>query len=200
VSYYSSLDYPVELVRDDGVYVASHPDLAGCVSMGETPNEAVDSLNQVRTLWLEGQLANGSPIPEPSQVEKYSGKFVLRIPKGLHRLADYRARREGVSLNSYITYVLAGALGFPLPENKPQGGIERAERGVYENWCRTNLDWEIERVGASTPNEIQGLDFGLAHFIVAVAKQIGSHNKSAFKLGECEDYHRVEKESHPASK
>jgi predicted RNase H-like HicB family nuclease len=129
-TFYSNLDYPVDLVRDDGVYVASNPDLPGCVSMGSSPNEAVKSLDEVRLLWIEGQLANGSPIPEPSQAEEYSGKFVLRVPKGLHRLADRRARQEGVSLNIFITSLLAGALGYPLHTDAALAEAQKGSRAA----------------------------------------------------------------------
>jgi antitoxin HicB len=116
LEHYLGLNYPMELVREDDDYVASHPDLPGCVSYGASPNEAVDSLAEVRRLWLRGQIESGNPIPEPTQVDRYSGKFVLRIPKTLHRLVDVRSKQQGVSLNSYISCVLAGALGFPNGE------------------------------------------------------------------------------------
>jgi predicted RNase H-like HicB family nuclease len=201
-TFYSNLDYPVDLVRDDGVYVASNPDLPGCVSMGSSPNEAVQSLDEVRLLWIEGQLANGSPIPEPSQAEEYSGKFVLRVPKGLHRLADRRARQEGVSLNSFITSLFAGALGYPLHEAERslqgrQGGAIEASLHEHSLWA--SQEWEIAMANASKPSEEQVSGYELAGFIVAVAKQIGSHNKSPFKLGECEDY-SAEKEIHATSR
>ena len=41
-------------------------------------------------------------LPEPIVHEAVSGKFQLRLPKSLHRLAVRMAELENVSLNSYI--------------------------------------------------------------------------------------------------
>ncbi|MFD2670789.1 toxin-antitoxin system HicB family antitoxin [Marinicrinis sediminis] len=38
--------------------------------------------------------------------EEYSGKFVLRLPKTLHRQLSEKAKHEGVSLNQYTLYKL----------------------------------------------------------------------------------------------
>lgn len=202
LQYYLTLDYPIELVRDDGIYVASHPDLPGCVSMGSTPNEAIDNLAEVRELWLEGQLANGSSIPEPSKPEQYSGKFVLRIPKLLHRMADHRARQEGISLNSLISSVLSGALGYPMPEaNQFRFAHEKSEpieylmyEQKYGYWCFANQDWDIGRRHATA--KAYGEEPSLAWFVSSVAEQICNHDKSVIKLSEIEDYHRAQEKIH----
>lgn len=200
--YYLSLDYPVELVRDEETYVASHPDLPGCISMGTTPNEAVDSLAGVRTLWLEGQLASESSIPEPSKPDRYSGKFVLRVPKLLHRMAEHRARLEGISLNTYITSVLAGALGYPSHEGKqraPEWG--RPKLSEHEDWHRANLEWDrVIGVSGSQKTHSRESDIQLFWFASSIADQIGNHNKSTLKLGQYEDYHRAKEESHLTAK
>jgi HicB family len=41
-----------------------------------------------------------------------SGRFVLRIPRGLHAELTRQARDEGVSLNQYVATLLAGAAGW----------------------------------------------------------------------------------------
>ena len=57
--------------------------------------------------WIETKLENGFSIPEPIDDEKYSGKFVLRLPKSLHKNLAIEAEKEGVSLNQYALYKLA---------------------------------------------------------------------------------------------
>ena len=42
-----------------------------------------------------------------AELEQYSGKIVLRIPRSLHRQLKERAAVEGVSLNQYMLYKLA---------------------------------------------------------------------------------------------
>ena len=41
------------------------------------------------------------------QLEEYSGRLVLRIPRSLHKSLKEAAKLEGVSLNQYMLYKLA---------------------------------------------------------------------------------------------
>jgi predicted RNase H-like HicB family nuclease len=43
-----------------------HPDLEGCVAVGETPEEALSNLAEARRLWLETAYEQGDEIPLPS--------------------------------------------------------------------------------------------------------------------------------------
>ncbi|MBI3652293.1 MAG: type II toxin-antitoxin system HicB family antitoxin [Acidobacteria bacterium] len=53
-----------------GAYV---PDLPGCISTGETLEEAQHNIREAIHLHLEGLKAEGLPIPEPTtQVDKVS--------------------------------------------------------------------------------------------------------------------------------
>jgi hypothetical protein len=61
--------------------------------------------------WIEVSLEDGDPIPEPRPLEDYSGKFVVRVPRSLHRDLVETASREGVSLNQYINVTLARSVG-----------------------------------------------------------------------------------------
>ncbi len=107
LTHYMSLPYPMEIIPDEGGYVASIPDLPGCMSSGTTVDEAVKGLEDAKELWIEGKLEDGQGIPEPTEIDDYSGKFVLRIPKSLHRSLDYGARRQGTSLNQYVVHLLS---------------------------------------------------------------------------------------------
>ena len=70
--------------------------------------------------WIEIGLEEGQPIPEPFTAEAYSGKFVVRVPRSLHRQLVEAAKQEGVSLNAYVNVVLAKAVGAqtPLPPQR----------------------------------------------------------------------------------
>jgi predicted RNase H-like HicB family nuclease len=101
-------NYRVALQYDpDGYWIATHPELHGCMADGETAQEALSSLDISRELWIECSLANGLEVPEPQEPPQYSGRFVLRIPKSLHRDLANEAEAEGVSLNSFVSNVLA---------------------------------------------------------------------------------------------
>jgi predicted HicB family RNase H-like nuclease len=52
------------------------------------------------------------PFPQPSEVEEeFSGRVTLRLTKTIHRHAALAAEREGVSLNHFISTVVATYVG-----------------------------------------------------------------------------------------
>mgnify|MGYP000909559548 CR=1 FL=1 len=111
VNYYMSLpyNYLIQPVKDESgnYYYGKVLELDGCQSTGETFEEAYKSLQEAMRGWIETKLEYGDPIPEPTGDENYSGKFVLRVPKSLHRQLAIEAQREGVSLNQYAMYKLS---------------------------------------------------------------------------------------------
>lgn len=101
-------NYRIVLQYDpDGYWIAEHPELPGCKADGETAQKALTSLDASRKLWIESSLANDLEVPQPQEVPQYSGRFVLRIPKSLHRDLANEAEAEGVSLNTFVSNVLA---------------------------------------------------------------------------------------------
>jgi antitoxin HicB len=115
IDYYMNLPYTIELQRDmeEGWFVRVK-ELRGCTSQGDTAEEAIAMIQEAMSLWLEVALEEGLPIPEPRPDEAYSGKFVVRVPRSLHRELVETAEHEGVSLNQYINVALAHSVGRPL--------------------------------------------------------------------------------------
>jgi antitoxin HicB len=67
LEHYLNLEYPVLLVAEpEGGYTALHPDLKGCLAVGETLEEALANLKEARRLWLETAYERGDEIPLPS--------------------------------------------------------------------------------------------------------------------------------------
>jgi antitoxin HicB len=99
--------------EEGGGWLVEFPDLPGCVADGETPEEAVREAEDAVRSWLETARLHGDPIPQPSRPDlaAYSGKWVLRAPKSLHKRLAERAREEGVSLNTLALTLLALGLG-----------------------------------------------------------------------------------------
>ena len=61
---------------------------------------------------MQVRLEDGLEIPLPHEaVERYSGRFVLRIPRSLHRQLAHASKRNGTSLNQYVMHLLSYALG-----------------------------------------------------------------------------------------
>jgi len=109
-----ALPYVREVVpNEDGSYFARIVEFPGCMTEGDTVAEAIANLDDAMASWIEVRLEDGDGIPEPITVEQYSGKFVVRLPKTLHRDLARRADIEGVSLNQYVTTQLARALEPP---------------------------------------------------------------------------------------
>jgi antitoxin HicB len=111
-AYYLGLPYTIELRNfpDEGWFVRVK-ELPGCMSQGDTADEALANLQEAMELWLEVSLEHGDDIPEPRSDEDYSGKFVVRVPSSLHRDLAERAAEEGASLNQYVNVALAQAVG-----------------------------------------------------------------------------------------
>ncbi len=82
-------------------------ELDGCQSTGDTLEELYQSLTEAMEGYLEVKLDNGLPIPTPESANKYSGRFVVRLPKSLHQRLAIEAQKEGVSLNQLALYKLA---------------------------------------------------------------------------------------------
>ena len=72
IEYYMGLDYPATILRhvsrkDETYWIAKNFDLPGCMSDGETPNEAIRNLADARLGWIESYLEDGLEVPEPSK-------------------------------------------------------------------------------------------------------------------------------------
>ncbi|MGE4340943.1 MAG: type II toxin-antitoxin system HicB family antitoxin [Pigmentiphaga sp.] len=94
--------------EDEG-FIAIAPDLPGCSAFGETKAEAATEIEAAISAWIEAAQAAGNPIPHPIErnpLQEASGKTLLRMPKELHRDLQRKAQRDGVSLNSYICFLL----------------------------------------------------------------------------------------------
>lgn len=112
LQYYLGLPYRIVLFpAEEGGFAIEMPELPGCISQGETLEEAYEMIRDAQKCWLEVALERGIEIPEPTGIEEYSGKFNVRMPKSLHRTLAEKAKEEKVSLNQYINYQLARGLG-----------------------------------------------------------------------------------------
>ena len=65
------LEYPVVVEpltdEDGGGFAASVPDLPGCMSDGETPEEALVNVQDAIAAWIEAALESGRPVLVPSR-------------------------------------------------------------------------------------------------------------------------------------
>jgi antitoxin HicB len=102
----------VILPESDGSFRGEIIEFPGCIAAGDTAGETLLNLEEAATSWLLAALDLGQNIPEPIENSNdYSGRFVLRLPKSLHKKAALTAEREGTSLNQFIVYSLAETIG-----------------------------------------------------------------------------------------
>ena len=92
--------------EEDQAYIASVPELPGLSAFGSTAEEAVRELSVAQKLYLETLQEDGEEIPEPDEYKSFSGQTRIRMSKSLHASLSFEAKKEGVSLNSYIIYLL----------------------------------------------------------------------------------------------
>ena len=66
----SRLSYPVVIQplkdEDGGGFIATVPDLPGCMSDGETPEDALTNVQGAIEAWIEAAQEMGRKVPKPS--------------------------------------------------------------------------------------------------------------------------------------
>lgn len=145
LEHYLTLPYKIELhPEQEGGFTALHPELPGCMTQGETAEEALQMLQEAKELWLETSLEMGLHIPEPA-AQTYSGKFVVRVAPALHRKLSEGAEAEGISLNQYVVALLSEAHAV----RSVTARMERLES------CLKQLEGKVDQVVYSGIQQVQ---------------------------------------------
>jgi len=111
LTYYLALKYPINIVQDDdGSYFIEYPDLPGCMTCGQTLEEAINMGDDAKKCWLESALSNESFIPEPKAIEEYPNNFKMRMPRTLYKQLANDAKMQGVSMNQYCLFLLSNSV------------------------------------------------------------------------------------------
>ncbi|MFA5480363.1 MAG: type II toxin-antitoxin system HicB family antitoxin [Candidatus Muiribacteriota bacterium] len=109
LDFYLNLPYTIELIPDDNIFFVKIKELEGCISQGDTIEEAYEMIKDAKRLWLQVALEEGTDIPFPESMKKnnFSGKILLRVSKSLHRELYFNSKKEGVSLNQYLNNLIS---------------------------------------------------------------------------------------------
>jgi len=99
----------VQWSDEDSCYVGTCPGLIRGGVHGADEAEVYRELCTVVEEALELYQTDNKPLPPETANKSYSGRFVLRVDKELHRELAIRALLEGESLNSYCQKILKQA-------------------------------------------------------------------------------------------
>jgi len=108
----SNIEYPFEMrplsEQEGGGWLITFPDLPGCMSDGETPEEAIRNGQDALACWIQACKEADREIPHPGEL--ISNGFSARIPKSLHVRLISRAKQEGVGINALISSFISECL------------------------------------------------------------------------------------------
>lgn len=101
------------LTRDeDGRYAAEVLEFPGCLSSGDSAEEAMANLDEAIEVWVGATLDEGAEVPPPMLSSEFSGRVTLRLLPSVHERAAMLARREGVSLNRLLSNAVSHYVGY----------------------------------------------------------------------------------------
>lgn len=93
---------------EGGGYLVEYPDIPGCMSDGETIAEAIANGREALRDCLEVFRESGRKAVKPG-IE--AAQWRQRLPRTLYARLTRQAKREGVSINSLVTAIIAEAVG-----------------------------------------------------------------------------------------
>ncbi len=96
----------VEWSEEDQCYVGTCPGLMLGGVHGEDEAKVYKELCQAVEEWIDLYQKDKEPLPAATAGKDYSGKFVVRVGKDLHKSLAIDALRQGESLNSYCVNLL----------------------------------------------------------------------------------------------
>jgi antitoxin HicB len=97
------------LSKDEGGgYLVEYPEIPGCMSDGETIEEAIANGREALRDCLAVIRESGRRAPRPG-IE--AAQWRQRLPRTLYLKLTEQAKSEGVSINSLVTAMIAEAIG-----------------------------------------------------------------------------------------
>lgn len=144
---YLAIRYPFLIEDDGGNFLASNPDLPGCMAEAPTIDEAIAALDRARRLWIKTQIEDGLDVPEPTD-EEFSGKTIVRMSSSLHGTLARLAREQGVSLNHLMVEALSSHAARAV-SNKQFAGVQEQLSRLREAIQGLSQNRFIETMGTS---------------------------------------------------
>lgn len=174
LEYYMKLKYRMEILEEeDGGYFMKILDLPGCITFCEDFNQIQETVEDAKRTWFEMRIEGNLEIPEPKGDRDFSGKFLLRLPKSLHRRLSNQAEEEGVSLNQHILNLLSG-----------RSSISQIMKGIKNEIAEMDKHKEDRQYGlVKSHGPFRGLDW--------VSQDIGGRSGEGWRENILRDVQRV---------
>jgi len=99
--------YRVTWSPEDNEYVGLCTEFPSLSWLAESPEEALRGIRQVVAEVIKDLRASGEDAPEPLAGRHYSGVFTVRVPPYVHKSIALKAAEANVSLNRFVSSVLA---------------------------------------------------------------------------------------------
>ena len=97
--------------EEGGGYLVEYPDIPGCMSDGETIEVAIVNGREALRDCIDVFKESGRKLPKPG-VD--AAQWRQRLPRTLYSKLTKQAENEGVSINSFVTAIIAEAIGSKL--------------------------------------------------------------------------------------
>jgi antitoxin HicB len=124
----TSLEYPFTmqpLSEDEGGgYLIEFPDLPGCMSDGQTPDEAIRNGAEAVQCWIAAMREAGRPIPAPSKATV--SKRTIGVHDHVYQQLAEEARLQGLSVEVIASVALTS--GFADLLRRIESGPPRVEK------------------------------------------------------------------------
>ncbi len=104
---YEKYAYRVIWSEEDKEFVGLCAELPSISWLSHNQTEAFKGIMKLAASIVKDMQTAGEFVPEPISTREYSGKFVVRVLPEVHRKLAMKAMEEHVSLNRYISAILA---------------------------------------------------------------------------------------------
>jgi predicted RNase H-like HicB family nuclease len=128
------IEYPVQIIwsQQDGAYLAISAELPGCVSDGQTPEEAMANFRVIVEEWIETAKEEGRDIPKPMTVDDFA-RLQQAAQANLQKHIESEVKKVVSQVLDQLmqptqlahSWNFRGGLGFDTPENLVLAGGSR---------------------------------------------------------------------------
>jgi predicted HicB family RNase H-like nuclease len=100
--------YRVTWSVEDGEYLGTCAEFPSLSWLDPSEDAAFRGIRRLVKSVAADMKRNGEKVPVPLASRRYSGKFQVRLPPGMHRKLALEAAEAGISINRLVSFKLAG--------------------------------------------------------------------------------------------